>query len=64
MSRPRLWRAIAYVPDRTAPNGRRRLVAGRVAACTPDGLNTWIAKQRRAGNVVDVMHVKALEGES
>lgn len=60
--RPRLWRAIAYVPDETAPNGRRRKVAGRVAACTPDGLSRWILEQRRRGNVVDVLHVPDLEG--
>jgi hypothetical protein len=62
VSRPRLWRAIAYVPDQTAPNGRRRAVAGRVAACTPDGLSRWILEQRRRGNVVDVIRVHDLEG--
>lgn len=59
--RRRPWRAIAYVPDFTAPNGRRRVVAGRVAACTPDGLTAWINRQRQAGNVVDVIRVHSLE---
>lgn len=57
----RRWRAIAYVPDPTAPNGRRRTVAGRAAAATPDGLTAWINRQRRAGNVVDTYTVASLD---
>lgn len=60
MARPRPYRAIAYVPDVTAPNGRRRQVAGRVAACTPEGLEAWIARQTAAGNVVDRLEVHGM----
>lgn len=63
MSRPRPFRAIAFVPDETAPNGRRREVAGRVAACTREGLDAWITRQVAAGNVVDVIEVLDLLDE-
>jgi hypothetical protein len=59
--RERPWRAIAYVPDAQAPNGRRRHVAGRVAACTADGLTRWITSHRRAGHVIDVFRVSSIE---
>lgn len=57
----RPWRAIAYVPDPVAPNGRRREVAGRAAAATPTGLGAWVARQRAAGNVVDKYRVGTLD---
>lgn len=59
--RRRPWRAIAYVVDPTAPNGRRRLVAGRVAAATPDGLTRWLNAHRTAGHAVDVYRVASIE---
>ena len=59
--RPRLWRAIAFVPDPVAPNGRRREVAGRVSACTQDGLTRWVNEQRAKGNAVDVYRVGTIE---
>lgn len=61
--RRRPWRAIAYVPDFTAPQGRRRVVAGRVAATTPDGLTAWLNRQRSAGNQVAVFRVSTLEDD-
>lgn len=63
MSSPRPFRAIAFVPDWTAPNGRRRVVAGRVAACTREGLDRWVDAQLAAGNDVDVIEVVPLDLE-
>lgn len=59
--RRRPWRAIAYVVDPWAPQGRRRAVAGRVSACTADGLTRWVNAQRAKGHAVDVYRVGALE---
>lgn len=56
----RPWRAIAYVPDATAPNGRKRAVAGRAAAATPTGLRSFVQRQLAAGNVVDRYDVREL----
>lgn len=60
-ARRRPWRAVAFKPDPTAPNGRKREVTGRTAACTPDGLNGFIRRQTLAGNVVDTLKVLELE---
>lgn len=60
--RPRLWRAVAYKPDPTAPQGRRRVVAGRTSATTPDGLSRFMAAHRSQGHVVDVIQVSTLDG--
>lgn len=62
--RPRPFRAIAYTPDWTSPNGRRRVVAGRTAAVTRAGLDRWIRAHEAKGNVVDVIVVDALDLES
>lgn len=61
MSRPRPYRAVAFIPDPTAPNGRRRTVAGRTAACSPDGLAAFIAKHTAAGNAVTCFRVLSIE---
>lgn len=61
MGRPRPFRAIAYRPDWSAPRGRRRVVVGRVAACTREGLDRWIARQQAEGNDVDVLEILSLE---
>lgn len=52
--RKRPWRAVAYKPDATAPNGRARAVTGQVAACSRVGLRAFVQRQQAAGNVVDV----------
>lgn len=59
--RPRPWRAVAYVPDPTAPNGRRREIAGRASALTEDGLTRFRSSHRRAGHAVDVFRLTGLE---
>lgn len=59
--RRRPWRAVAYVPDATAPHGRRRVVAGRASACTEDGLARFRLEHRRAGHAVDVFRIDSLE---
>jgi hypothetical protein len=59
--RPRPWRAIAYVVDPVAPNGRRREVAGRVSAATQDGLTRWVNAHRLAGDAVDVYRVGSFD---
>lgn len=59
--RSRLWRATAYVVDPTAPNGRRREVAGRTSATTQDGLARFVNAHRRQGHAVDVIRVVELE---
>lgn len=59
--RPRAWRAVAYVPDPTAPQGRRRELAGRTAATTPDGLARFKLAHEAQGHAVDVFKVAGLE---
>ena len=60
-ARRRPWRAIAYVVDPVAPNGRRREVAGRVAASTQDGLARFVTAHRLAGDAVDVFRVSSID---
>ena len=60
-SRPRPWRAVAFIPDPTAPNGRRREVAARAAATTEEGLARFRLEHRLAGHAVDVVRVSDLE---
>lgn len=57
----RPWRAIAYVVDPLAPQGRKRAVAGRAAAATPGGLRDWCARQLAAGHAVDRYRVGTLD---
>lgn len=61
MGRRRPWRAVAYKPEATAPNGRTREVAGRASACTEEGLDNFIASHVLAGNVVDVCEVQPFD---
>lgn len=61
MARRRPWRAIAYRPDPTAPNGRKRGVVGRTSACDRGGLQAFIDRQEADGNVVDVIEVQPLD---
>lgn len=63
LARRRPWRAIAFVVDPTAPQGRRRTVAGRVAACSPEGLDRFVDRHRDQGNAVDVFEVPELPDE-
>lgn len=64
--RERPWRAIAYVPDPTGQTvaGRKRVVAGRTAAKTREGLAGFIARQEAQGNVVDVFTVDPIDFDS
>lgn len=62
MARRRPWRAVAYVPDATAPQGRKRAVAGQTAACTQEGLADFLTRHHEQGHVVDVIHLEALPG--
>lgn len=59
--RARMWRAVAYIPDPTAPNGRRREVAGRTAAVTLDGLSRFIREHEARGHAVDVSRLTSIE---
>lgn len=59
MAKPRPWRAIAYRKDWTAPRGRRRVVVGRISACTRDGLDPWIERQRAQGYAIDIIDTTA-----
>lgn len=59
--RARLWRAVAFVPDPTAPNGRRRELAGQTSATTQDGLTRFVNAHRRRGHAVDVFRLTELE---
>lgn len=52
---------MAFKPDATAPNGRRRLVTGRTSACTEDGLQAFIERHEGAGDVVDVLEVRPFD---
>lgn len=61
MARRRPWRAVAYKPDPTAPNGRSREVTGRTAACTEEGLAEFVLRQVDAGNVVDLYEVQPFD---
>lgn len=60
-ARRRPWRAIAYVVDPIAPEGRRRAVAGRTAATTQDGLTRFVNSHRLAGDAVDVFRVASID---
>lgn len=60
MTRRRPFRATAFVPDPTAPNGRKREVAGRVAAASREGLDRFVNAHRAAGHEVDVVEILPL----
>ncbi len=62
MARRRPWRAVAWVPDATAPNGRQRLCGGRTAAVTRDGLDRFIESHEGMGQVVEVIEVLDIPG--
>lgn len=51
---------MAFKPDATAPNGRRREVTGRTAACTREGLQPFVDRHRAVGDVVDILDVEPL----
>lgn len=63
MVRRRPFRATAFVPDPTAPNGRKREVAGRVAAASRSGLDRFVNAHRAAGHEVDVVEILDLLDE-
>lgn len=54
----RPFRAVAYVED--PAGGRRRLVAGRVAAATRPGLDRFLTEHRAAGHVVEAFELVTL----
>lgn len=62
MARRRPWRAVAYIPDATAPQGRKREVAGQTAACEQEGLDAFKDRHTEQGHVVDVVHLETLPG--
>lgn len=61
MARRRPWRAVAFVPDATAPTGRKRELAGRTAACTREGLQPFLDRHVALGHVCDVLEVQPLQ---
>lgn len=63
VARRRPFRATAFVPDPTAPNGRRREVAGRAAACSRAGLDAFVARHEAAGHEVDLVEILDLLDE-
>lgn len=59
--KPRPWRAVAFVPDPSAPNGRRREIAGKTSATTEDGLIRFVRRHRAAGHKLDVFRVQGID---
>lgn len=51
---------MAFRPDPTAPNGRKRDVVGRTSACTQAGLSGFLRRHQEQGHVVDVLEVQPL----